>query len=117
MVPCVALVLFAGCGDSRSAFDQAMEAGHAAMMNEDYPSAVDAYTSALEIDADSRDALVHRGWAYTYLKQFDVALADYERAEQLSPDSELLMERRAELFEAMGRKQDAARERRRISAQ
>jgi tetratricopeptide (TPR) repeat protein len=48
-----------------------------------YQEAVDIYSQALQEHPDSAELLRHRGHRYITLRQFDLAIADYERAAEL----------------------------------
>ena len=60
--------------------------GDAKIADKDINSAISSYADALEVDRNNPDAYIQRGAAYDLLGETDKALADYERALQISPN-------------------------------
>ncbi len=65
-----------------------LEEGRAAIDAGDWETAVDLYTSALEIDPETGDAYFFRGYAFYYLGANEDALSDFNNALQFGASDE-----------------------------
>jgi tetratricopeptide (TPR) repeat protein len=72
---------------NRDFFRGYVAAGNGFARLEDYPSAIERYTKALELEPDNAGALASRGNSYRRLGDLDKALADYQQAIELNPES------------------------------
>ena len=77
----VAFLAVATSGIGRSPYWQ----GNDRFNKGDYRGAIDGYTKAIRADSLNFAAWFHRGTAHEHLREFDLALADYDRAIQLVP--------------------------------
>lgn len=62
----------------------------------DYKEAIESYTYAMSIATPDKlvDLYQNRGLAYLHDKQYDKAIADYDKALKLNPDNELAKKQR-----------------------
>lgn len=93
-----------------SEFQQYMEEGHSAAWEHDWSAAIEAYSKAVQADAEDADAYINLGLALLNDAQLDRSLKVYRRASQLAPEDPLPMERAADVLERMGQLQEAAQQ-------
>lgn len=68
-----------------------------------WASAIDEYSKAIQLDPSMERAIHKRGESYWRLKQYDLALADLNRAAQLAPnEAEIFCDRGRMLMEQVG---------------
>jgi tetratricopeptide (TPR) repeat protein len=80
-----------------------------------YPDAIASFARAIELDPAHFKAFQHRGWVRQLIGQHAEAIADFTEAIALTPDAgehRLLLRRRAESLDALGRHDDAGSDRR-----
>ena len=94
----------------RAQFETHMDEGHNAAWDQDWSTAIQAYTKAVQIQPEDPDAHTNLGLALLNDRQLDRALKVYKRANQLSPDDPLPLERSADVLERMGRLKEAAQQ-------
>ena len=75
----------------------------------DYIGAIDAYKTALSIDATRVDALSNLGAAYVHLGQFDDAIAQYDAALKIEPSNATVRLNLALAYYKSGRPNEAIR--------
>ena len=63
-----------------------MDLGNRYLSELKYPDAVNAFTKAIDIEPKRSQAYEGRADAYSYMQEYDLAIADYERAIELAPD-------------------------------
>ena len=51
-----------------------------------HEGAIEDFTAVLEMDSDHLNALINRGYAYGEIEEFELALADHERALEVEPN-------------------------------
>ncbi|MDH3944049.1 MAG: tetratricopeptide repeat protein [Anaerolineae bacterium] len=88
---------------NQEAFRLAIGRGNSAAWDEDWSQAAEQYRQALEIVPDDAQALVNLGLALFELRNFDDALACYERVMQLLPEDPLPLEKIAQIYENTGK--------------
>jgi tetratricopeptide (TPR) repeat protein len=71
---------------NRQAYEGYMEAGHNAAWDQDWPSAIKAYTQAVREFNEDPEAHVHLGLALLRANRLEEALKVYNRAHSLAPD-------------------------------
>jgi tetratricopeptide (TPR) repeat protein len=91
-------------------YQEFMEVGNVAAWDQDWTSAIDAYTKAIQIMPDDPDAHVNLGLALLNAGQIERALKVYRRAHQLSPEDPLPLERSADILERLGQLREAAQQ-------
>lgn len=89
-------------------FQQAMKEAAAAAWEQDWSRAVDAYTAAVRTNPADVQALAGLALALMETGHNPEALQVYERVSKLAPNDPLPHEKVAQLYERMGRRQDAA---------
>jgi len=77
--------VFAAVASMGSAGSYQYFKGNERLQSGDFQGAVNALTKALAKDPENFGALLNRGLAYENLKQYDKALADYDRAIAIVP--------------------------------
>lgn len=95
---------------NREAYERAMNAGHNAAWDREWPMAVSAYGQAIQEIPDDHDAHIHLGLALLELGRLDDALKVYTRAHQLAPDDPIPLEKSADILEKVGRLKEAAQQ-------
>jgi len=93
---------------NRQAYEGYMEAGHNAAWDQDWPSAIKAYTQAVREFNEDPEAHVHLGLALLRANRLEEALKVYNRAHSLAPDDPVPLEKSADILERMGRLKEAA---------
>lgn len=93
-------------------YEDFMNAGHAAAWDQDWPRAIKAYTMAIKMRPDSPSAYNSLGLALLQVKppRLEESLRVYQRSHKLDPDDPLPLEKSADVYERMGRLQDAAKQ-------
>ena len=95
---CFLLLLSAACGKSTAEkWQEQYDLGQQYLLEENYEEAIVAFTAAIEIDPNQVDAYIGRGDAYFAWtekegssEKYQSALSDYERAESLQEQSEVI---------------------------
>ena len=64
-----------------------IDQGNDLLDSSNYEEAIIAFTSAIEIDENNGEAFRGRAFSYRKSEQYDLAMADYERAIQLDPEN------------------------------
>ncbi len=67
------------------------------------------YERALALDPHNVDLLVETAWTYAMLRQFPAAVKLYDRALDITPNNPALMAAKANIYQAQGNLQEAAR--------
>lgn len=93
--------------DSQEAFQQAMNQGHSAAWDQQWPRAAEFYRAALEQIPEHPAALTSLGLALFEQSQFDQALDCYRRASRAAPNDPVPVERIARIYERQGRTAEA----------
>lgn len=95
---------------SEYSYEDLMNAGHDAAWRKNWEEAVQAYSMAIRNRPDLPEAYNSLGLALINVRppRLQEALQVYQRAHELSPDDPLPLEKSADVFERMGRLQDAA---------
>ncbi len=88
-------------------FQQAMNMGHSAAWDQQWDRAASFYRQALEEFPDHLGALTNLGLALYELKEYPHALRCYLRANQLDPDDPLPVEKIAQIYEKLGKLEQA----------
>lgn len=91
-------------------YEEYMNAGHAAAWDKDWERATKAYSMAIKLRPDSPASYNSLGLALLQIRppRLEEALRVYQRAHDLDPDDPLPLEKSADVYERMGRLQDAA---------
>ena len=76
--------------DSAGRVSRNLDLGNKYLLAEDYDSAISAFSKAIEIDSMNADAYIGRGDAYKAKEDYANAWADYEKAQELSGDTDIL---------------------------
>lgn len=87
-----------------------VQRGYRLLDREDHDGAFTAFDKALAEERENLNALVGRGTAQTWRRNFDAAAKDFAAAEAIDPDTKLLPRARAILAQFQGRFSDAARD-------
>jgi tetratricopeptide (TPR) repeat protein len=77
----------------------------------EFNKAIADYSEAIRLRPDHELAFSNRGVAYAGLKQYDKAIADFSEAIRLKPDDDALYRSRADYYDALGKKVEAERDR------
>ncbi|PJF43634.1 MAG: hypothetical protein CUN55_08100 [Phototrophicales bacterium] len=95
---------------SEYSYEELMNAGHDAAWRKNWEEAIQAYSMAIRARPDLPEAYNSLGLALINVRppRLQEALQVYQRAHELSPDDPLPLEKSADVFERMGRLQDAA---------
>ncbi len=95
---------------SEYSYEDLMNAGHDAAWRKNWEEAVQAYSMAIRTRPELPEAYNSLGLALINVRppRLQEALQVYQRAHELSPDDPLPLEKSADVFERMGRLQDAA---------
>jgi tetratricopeptide (TPR) repeat protein len=94
----------------RAAYEQAMNAGHNAAWDKEWPAAIAAYGQAVQQFPEDAEAHIHLGLALLEVGRLEDALKVYTRAHQLSPADPIPLEKSADILEKIGRLKDAAQQ-------
>ena len=94
------------------AYEDLMNVGHAAAWDEDWPRAIQAYSMAIKARPDIPTAYNSLGLSLIRIRppRLEDALQVYQKAHELDPDDPLPLEKSADVYERMGRLQDAAKQ-------
>lgn len=95
---------------NREAYERAMNEGHNAAWDQDWPVAIAAYGRAVQEFPEDPEAHIHWGLALLQDNRLEDALRVYRRAQQLSPDDPIPLEKSADVLERMGRLKEAAQQ-------
>src|SRR5690349_11517628 len=95
---------------NREAYEQAMNAGHNAAWDQEWPLAIQSYGRAIQEFPEDPDAHIHLGLALLEGGRLEDALKVYTRAHQLSPDDPIPLEKSADVLERLGRLREAAQQ-------
>lgn len=68
----------------------------------DRNAAIELYNDCVRINPNFANCYMNRGLNYTYLKKYDLAIADYDKAIQLCPQYSLALNNRACLYQDLG---------------
>jgi tetratricopeptide (TPR) repeat protein len=90
-------------------FEKAMNDGHSAAWDQQWEQAAGYYRLALQEFPDNPNALSNLALALFELKEFEGALALYQRAANINPEDPLPLEKMARIFERLGRLKEAIR--------
>ncbi len=95
-----------------STYEDFMNTGHSAAWDKDWDRAIRAYSLAIRARPDAPSAYNSLGLALLQVRppRLEEALRVYQRAHELDPDDPLPLEKSADVYERMGRLQDAARQ-------
>lgn len=91
-------------------FQQHMDEGHSAAWEHNWSLAIEAYSKAVQANANDADAHINLGLALLNDGQLDRSLKVYRRAHQLEPDDPVPLERTADVLERMGQLKEAAQQ-------
>lgn len=94
----------------RAAYNDSMTKGHNAAWDQDWQTAIKAYTAALQELPEDPEAHTHLGLALLKAGRLDDALKVYTRAYNLAPDDPVPLEKSADVLERMGRLKEAAQQ-------
>lgn len=94
----------------RNAYQKYMEAGDNAAWDQDWPSAIKAYTQAARELPEDPDAHNNLGLVLLRAGRLEESLRVYTRAHQLAPDDPVALEKSADVLERMGRLKEAAQQ-------
>lgn len=92
---------------NQDAFQKAMNDGHSAAWDQDWPRAAECYRAALVEFPDHPTALNSLGLAMFEQQNYDEALRFYQRAAQISPSDPLPVEKIGQIYERLNRLPDA----------
>jgi tetratricopeptide (TPR) repeat protein len=92
----------------RDVFDQAMSRGHSAAWDQQWEKAIACYRAALTEFPDDPNALTSLGFAMFQADRPEEALKVYQRAASLAPGEPVAPEKCGEIFERLGRLNEAA---------
>lgn len=95
---------------NREAYEQAMNAGHNAAWDQEWPAAITAYGRAIKELPDDPDAHIHLGLALLRAGRLDDSLKVYTRAYQLNTADPIPLEKSADVLERLGRLREAAQQ-------
>ena len=84
------------------AYQKALNEGHSAAWDQDWPKAVECYRRAVLESPDQPKALNSLGLALYQLGRFDEALETYQRVAQIAPGDPMPQEKVAQLSERVG---------------
>lgn len=94
---------------NQQAFLTAMNQGHSAAWDQNWPEAVNHYRVALEQFPEDPMALISIGLALLEMQDFEGALMHYQKASSISPNDPVPYEKMAYIYESMGRIKDAVK--------
>ncbi|MBL8057527.1 MAG: tetratricopeptide repeat protein [Anaerolineales bacterium] len=92
----------------RDTFEQAMSRGHSAAWEQQWDRAIAYYRAALTEFPDDTAALTALGFALFQADKLEEALGTYQRAASLMPGDPVAPEKCGEIFERLGRVNEAA---------
>ena len=72
-----AAMLLTACAGGAASFDKQMELGRKYLSETNYAEAIAAFTEAIRLNPNDIEAYIGRAQAYTALKKYDEANADY----------------------------------------
>src|SRR5260221_4300620 len=93
---------------NRELYEQAMNDGHGAAWDQDWPKAINYYARAIQELPEGPGAHNSLGLALLNAKRFDDALKVYDRAHRLAPDDPIPLEKSADVLERLGRLEEEA---------
>ncbi|MEQ8675099.1 MAG: tetratricopeptide repeat protein [Aggregatilineales bacterium] len=96
--------------ENRKAYQEHMNQGHNAAWDQDWQTAIKAYTQAVQDVPQDPEAHNHLGLSLFKVGRLDDALKVYTRAYQLAPDDPVPLEKSADVLERMGRLKEAAQQ-------
>lgn len=106
-----AAMLLTACAGGAASFDKQMELGRKYLSETNYAEAIAAFTEAIRLNPNDIEAYIGRAQAYTALKKYDEANADYtaviEMTEEQPYQQASAYVGRAEVGEETGRLADA----------
>ena len=76
-----------------NAFARNLDLGNKYLLSEDYDSAISAFSKAIEIDSMNADAQIGRGDAYKAKGDYASAWEDYEKAQELSGNPDIIRDK------------------------
>jgi tetratricopeptide (TPR) repeat protein len=92
---------------NQEAFHTAMNQGHSAAWDQNWPEAVSFYRKALDEFPNDPMALISIGLAFLEMKDFESALTQYQKASAISPNDPVPYEKMAYIYESMGRNRES----------
>jgi tetratricopeptide (TPR) repeat protein len=95
------LTVSVGCGKQKK-INEFVSQGNEAYKIEDYTTAIEAFTSALELDDELETVYNNRGMAYMNQGEYDLAIADFSSAITLNPDEDVYYYNRGLTYTARG---------------
>ena len=101
---CLTLPAYSDGGGSAGGKPRSSEykAAVKAIKGKDYAAAVELLEEVVEAEPDNADAWNHMGFSLRNLRQFDDALAAYEKALDIEPKHKGALEYKGELFLTLG---------------
>lgn len=96
--------------ENRKAYQEYMNQGNNAAWDQDWQTAIKAYTQAVQVVPEDPEAHNHLGLSLLKVGRLDDALKVYTRAYQLSPDDPVPLEKSADVLERMGRLKEASQQ-------
>jgi tetratricopeptide (TPR) repeat protein len=91
----------------KNRYQEAMNKGHNAAWDQDWQRAADFYRQALDEAPEDPNALVSLGLALYEQGLYDQSQEYYSQAQKISPENPLAYEKSSQLFELLGRNEDA----------
>jgi tetratricopeptide (TPR) repeat protein len=91
----------------KNRYQEAMNKGHNAAWDQDWQRAADLYRQALDEAPEDPNALVSLGLALYEQGLYDQSQEYYSQAQKISPENPLAYEKSSQLFELLGRNEDA----------
>jgi tetratricopeptide (TPR) repeat protein len=95
---------------NREAYQQYMNTGYNAAWDQDWKTAIKAYTGAIQELPEDPEAHIQLGLALLQEDRLEDALKVYTRAHALAPDDPTPLEKSADVLERMGRLKEAAQQ-------
>ncbi|MBN8618173.1 MAG: tetratricopeptide repeat protein [Anaerolineae bacterium] len=95
---------------NRDAYEHAMNAGHNAAWDKEWPAAIAAYGQAIQEFPDDHEAHINLGLALLEVGRLEDALRVYTRAHQLNSNDPIPLEKSADVLEKVGRLKEAAQQ-------
>lgn len=95
---------------NREVYQRYMEEGHNAVWDQNWQTAIKAYTQAVREVAEDPEAYISLGLALLRVGRLEDAFKVYNRAHQLAPDDPVPLEKSADILERMGKLKEAAQQ-------
>lgn len=95
---------------NQEVYQDSMNTGYDAFWQEDWATAIKAFSSAIGEFPEDGEAHIHLGFALFQSERLDDSLKVYKRAHQLLPDDPTPLEKSADILERMGRLKEAAQQ-------